>query len=72
MSLDEKNQVTVASKALDNVILILLVNLIVFSHVSTVSPCNPKIKKSNAKKLLGSNYPLNPSINIQKLNRIIK
>jgi len=33
---------------------------------------NPKIKKSYAKKLLGSNYPLKLSINIQKLNRIIK
>ena len=29
---------------------------------------NPKIKKSYAKKLLGSNYPLKLSINIQKLN----
>tara|TARA_Y100000590_G_scaffold161362_1_gene185045 strand:- start:1001 stop:1720 length:720 start_codon:yes stop_codon:yes gene_type:complete len=33
---------------------------------------NPKIKKLYAKKLMGKNYPLNTSINIKKLNKIIK
>ena len=33
---------------------------------------NPKIKKTKAKKILGSNYPLNPSMNISKLKKILK
>ena len=33
---------------------------------------NPKIKKISAKKTLGKNYPLNPSMNISKLIKIIK
>ena len=33
---------------------------------------NPKIKKISAKKILGYNYPLNPSMNIDKLKKIIK
>ena len=33
---------------------------------------NPKIKKISAKKILGSEYPLNPSMNINKLKKIIK
>ena len=33
---------------------------------------NPKIKKLYARKLMGKNYPLNTSINIKKLNKIIK
>jgi len=33
---------------------------------------DPKIKKTYAKKILGSKYPLNPSMNIQKLKKIIK
>ena len=33
---------------------------------------NPKIKKISAKKMLGSKYPLNPSMNINKLKKIIK
>ena len=33
---------------------------------------NPKIKKISAKKLLGHKYPLNPSMNIRKLKKIIK
>jgi len=33
---------------------------------------NPKIKKAYAKELLGKNYPLNPSMNINKLKKIIK
>ena len=33
---------------------------------------NPKIKKIYAKKILGPKYPLNPSINIQKLKNILK
>ena len=33
---------------------------------------NPKIKKISAKKILGSQYPLNPSMNINKLKKIIK
>jgi len=32
---------------------------------------NPKIKKISAKKILGSKYPLNPSMNINKLKKII-
>ena len=33
---------------------------------------NPKIKKISAKKLLGNKFPLNPSMNISKLKKIIK
>ena len=33
---------------------------------------NPKIKKIYAKKALGPRYPLNPSMNIQKLKKILK
>ena len=33
---------------------------------------NPKIKKIYAKKILGPKYPLNPSINTQKLKNILK
>ena len=33
---------------------------------------NPKIKKIFARKILGYNYPLNPSMNIDKLKKIIK
>ena len=33
---------------------------------------NPKIKKNSAKKILGEKYPLNPSMNINKLKKIIK
>tara|TARA_B100000686_G_scaffold173055_1_gene180233 strand:+ start:1144 stop:1863 length:720 start_codon:yes stop_codon:yes gene_type:complete len=33
---------------------------------------NPKIKKNSAKKMLGKKYPLNPSMNISKLKKIIK
>ena len=33
---------------------------------------NPKIKKIYAKKLLGPKYPLNPSMNINKLKRMLK
>ena len=33
---------------------------------------NPKTKKTSAKKILGYNYPLNPSMNINKLKKIIK
>ena len=33
---------------------------------------NPKIKKISAKKIFGKNYPLNPSMNISKLNKLIK
>ena len=33
---------------------------------------NSKIKKVFAKKILGYNYPLNPSMNIDKLKKIIK
>ena len=32
---------------------------------------NPKIKKTSAKKMLGEKYPLNPSMNINKLKKII-
>jgi len=37
-----------------------------------VKKYNPKIKKISAKKLLGHKYPLNPSMNIRKLKKIIK
>ena len=37
-----------------------------------VKKYNPKIKKSSAKKILGHKYPLNPSMNINKLKKIIK
>ena len=37
-----------------------------------VKKYNPKIKKSSAKKLFGSGYPLNPSMNLKKLKKIIK
>ena len=37
-----------------------------------VKKYNPKIKKISAKKMLGLNYPLNPSMNINKLKKIIK
>jgi dTDP-4-dehydrorhamnose reductase len=33
---------------------------------------NSKIKKISAKKMLGNKYPLNPSMNINKLKKIIK
>ena len=33
---------------------------------------NPKIKKTFAKYFMGAKYPLNPSMNIKKLNKIIK
>ena len=33
---------------------------------------NPKIKRVYAKKILGPKYPLNPSMNIQKLKKILK
>ena len=37
-----------------------------------VKKYNPKIKKISAKKILGQNYPRNPSMNINKLKKIIK
>jgi len=37
-----------------------------------VKKFNPKIKKISAKKIFGTKYPLNPSMNIQKLKKIIK
>jgi len=37
-----------------------------------VKKFNPNIKKISAKKIFGSHYPLNPSMNIQKLKKIIK
>jgi len=37
-----------------------------------VKKINPNIKKNYAKKMLGPNYPLNPSMNINKLKRILK
>ena len=37
-----------------------------------VKKYNPKIKKISAKKILGREYPLNPSMNINKLKKIIK
>ena len=36
-----------------------------------VKKYNPKIKKISAKKILGSKYPLNPSMSINKLKKII-
>ena len=41
----------------------------VYNFVKTF---NPKIKKNYAKKILGPNYPLNPSMNINKLKKILK
>jgi len=37
-----------------------------------VKAFNPKIKKNYAKRLFGSKYPLNPSMNTKKLKKIIK
>jgi dTDP-4-dehydrorhamnose reductase len=37
-----------------------------------VKKYNSKIKKNYAKKILNSNYPLNPSMNIRKLHKILK
>ena len=37
-----------------------------------VKKYNPKIKKNYAKKILGNKFPLNPSMNINKLKKIIK
>ena len=37
-----------------------------------VKKFNPKIKKNYAKKILGAKYPLNPSMNIKKLKKILK
>ena len=37
-----------------------------------VKKFNPKIKKIYAKKILGPKYPLNPSMNIKKLKKILK
>jgi len=37
-----------------------------------VKKYNSKIKKISAKKIFGSKYPLNPSMNINKLRKIIK
>ena len=37
-----------------------------------VKSFDPKIKKIYAKKMLGPKYPLNPSMNIQKLKKILK
>ena len=37
-----------------------------------VKKFNPKIKKIYAKKVLGPKYPLNPSMNIKKLKKILK
>ena len=42
------------------------------SVFSFVKKYNPKIKKISAKKILGHKYPLNPSMNISKLKKIIK
>jgi dTDP-4-dehydrorhamnose reductase len=42
------------------------------SVFSFVKKYNPKIKKISAKKILGNKYPLNPSMNINKLKKIIK
>jgi len=36
-----------------------------------VKKFNPKIKKFYARKILGPNYPLNPSMNISKLKKIL-
>jgi dTDP-4-dehydrorhamnose reductase len=37
-----------------------------------VKKFDPKIKKIYAKKILSSEYPLNPSMNIAKLKKILK
>ena len=37
-----------------------------------VKSFDPKIKRMYAKKILGPKYPLNPSMNIQKLKKILK
>jgi dTDP-4-dehydrorhamnose reductase len=37
-----------------------------------VKKFDPKIKKNYAKKILTSKYPLNPSMNIAKLKKILK
>ena len=37
-----------------------------------VKKFNPKIKKIYAKKILGPTYPLNPSMDIKKLKKILK
>ena len=37
-----------------------------------VKKYNPKIKKNFAEKILSSDYPLNPSMDVKKLNMIIK
>ncbi len=37
-----------------------------------VKKFNPKIKKNYAKNIFGSRYPLNPSMNINKLKKILK
>ena len=37
-----------------------------------VKKYNPNIKKNYAKKILGKNFPLNPSMNINKFIKIIK
>ena len=37
-----------------------------------VKKFDPKIKKNYAKKILTSKYPLNPSMNITKLKKILK
>ena len=37
-----------------------------------VKKFNPKIKKIYARKILGPKYPLNPSMNIKKLEKILK
>jgi len=42
------------------------------SAFSFAKKFNPKIKKISAIKLLGKSYPLNPSMNINKLNKILK
>ena len=42
------------------------------SVYSFVKKYNPKIKKISAKKILGREYPLNPSMNINRLKKIIK
>ena len=42
------------------------------SVFSFVKKYNPKIKKISAKKILGDKHPLNPSMNIDKLKKIVK
>ncbi|RZO49115.1 MAG: NAD-dependent epimerase/dehydratase family protein [Candidatus Pelagibacterales bacterium] len=42
------------------------------SVFSFVKKYNPKIKKISAKKILGNKYPLNPSMNINKLKKFVK